>query len=204
MGLLGQRSPAPAVAQATQSSARADWPQYQGDAGNTGYSPRGTAPARNLTLEWKTNVDGLNGTPAVTNQTVYAPTFTETSSDETPPRSTLLALDATDGSVKWRAEMKRASSVAVIDGTVYLADGPTRALNAADGSERWTTPRGSYHPVVTDRFVYVTEGVEECLALDRTDGSIAWRSAFRATQIPAVSGDTVYAGAEDGTVHGDA
>lgn len=202
-GLLGQRSPSPAVARATKSSARAraDWPQYQGDAGNTGYSPRGTAPARNLTLEWQANVDGLSGAPAVTNQTVYAPVFTETPGDETPPRHTLLALDATDGSVTWRAEMEGESSVAVIDGTVYLADGPTRALDAADGSERWATPRGSYHPVVTDRFVYVTEGVEECLALDRMDGSITWRSAFRATQIPAVDGDTVYAGAEDGSVH---
>jgi hypothetical protein len=63
-------------------------------------------------------------------------------------------------------------SVAVVDGTIYLTDVGTRALDAADSSELWSTPHGSYYTFVTDRFVYVTEGVETCLALDRTDGSM--------------------------------
>lgn len=198
--LLGNRLTAPTVARATHPSSDSNWPQYQSDAGNSGYNPRGNAPARDLTLDWKKAVDGLNGAPAVAEQTVYAPIFTDVPGKETPSRNTLLALDTTDGSTKWRAPMDGKSSVAVVDGTVYLADGSTRALDATDGSELWSTPRGSYHTFVTNRFVYVTEGVEACLALDRTDGSIRWRSKFRATQILAVSNDTVYVGAEDGMV----
>ncbi|WP_330631397.1 PQQ-binding-like beta-propeller repeat protein [Halocatena halophila] len=198
--LLGTHSSRSSVAQATSTSPKTDWPQYQFNGGNSGYNPQGTAPVRWFTRDWHKNVDGLSGAPAVSDQTVYAPVRLATPGDEIPARHVLLALDATDGSVLWRAEMEGESSVGVVDGTVYLADRRTRALDSTDGTEQWSVQRGSYHPVVTDRFVYVTEGVEECLAINRQDGSVQWSAAFRATQIPAVDGETVYAGAEDGTV----
>jgi outer membrane protein assembly factor BamB len=200
LGLLGQHAELSATSQAKQAPRQDDWPQYQFDAGNAGYNPQGRAPARQLTLDWQKAVDGLDGALAVAEQTVYAPIYTDVPGKETPARNTLLALDAADGSTKWRAPMGDEGSVAVVDGTIYLADVGTRALDAADGSELWSTPHGSYYPFVTDRFVYVTEGVEACLALDRTDGSIRWESNFRATQILAVNNDTVYVGAEDGMV----
>lgn len=42
---------------------------------------------------------------------------------------------------------------------------------AVNGSKQWSTPRGWYHPVMTDRFVYVTEDIEEYFDLDRIDRS---------------------------------
>jgi len=88
--------------------------------------------------------------PAIVDQTVFAAT------DE----GTLYAVDVESGLVKWTARIDSdvETGLAVADGAVFVpsaADGTFRAINASDGSTRWTKQVGytAGAPAVVDEQV---------------------------------------------------
>ena len=70
-----------------------NWPQFQFDAGNTGYYPDTTGPAESITEQWQlTTGVGIRSSPAVVGDTVYVGSYD----------GHLYAIDATDGSEQWQ------------------------------------------------------------------------------------------------------
>jgi outer membrane protein assembly factor BamB len=111
-----------------------------------------------------------------------------------PGRDELLALDARDGSVRWRVPVAGvAATPAVADGTVVAAGGTELVAVALDGTVRWRSPargrRGS--PAVADGVVYAPG--DGLVALNLADGTERWVRPPAATPSPdcAVLGDTV-------------
>lgn len=121
----------------------------------------------------------------------------------------VLALDAADGSERWRADVGAAirTGLSVEAGSVYAQDeaGAVHALDVADGSERWTgsasRPDGGATPSVVEAGLFesgtVIVGGESGLhALSARDGSERWRVVTGdPVATPTVAGGTVYVGA---------
>jgi len=114
--------------------------------------------------------------------------------------STLIALDATDGSVRWRFETNAASGrewAVVSDDTISLVTetGQVFGIDTTDGSEqwRWEADTGVVAaPAVRGDTVYLATPTD-IRALAATDGSERWR--FEPAQSPRavfVIGDAVY------------
>lgn len=128
------------------------------------------------------------------------------------------ALDVATGDVQWRREREdyhtAHATLAVADGTVYVSPQPAAhpeeasrlfALDAADGSVRWTftTPPGAptgewSSPTVGEDVVYVSirdrDGGRELYAVSRADGSLEWATRAYARGA-ALAGDVLYLGA---------
>jgi len=126
---------------------------------------------------------------------------------------TLLALDAADGSERWRFDgVSRFSAPTLVDDTVYVAgdgdrEGELLALDASDGRVRWSFALGGdvhVSPAVTEDRVYVGTTEDRALyAVDRADGTRWWRAGVDGWAVgsPAATADAVYVGTRDGTVH---
>jgi outer membrane protein assembly factor BamB len=122
-------------------------------------------------------------------------------------RGRVLALDAADGSERWRTDLAapvRADPV-VADGRVYAGTlaGDLVALDADDGSEAWraSTPRSIHQrPAVADGVVYLLtprkhEAVMDVYALDAADGERRWHNSVEGAPAGiAVAGDRIYVG----------
>lgn len=125
-----------------------DWALFGNGYANQRYSTLASIDTENvatLTLAWRLDT-GMKGTfqatPIVVDGTLYVST----------PFNHVLALDATDGSVRWRyAHALEAEEfccgpanrgVAVADGRVYMGtlDGYLVALDAATGERLWQSP----------------------------------------------------------------
>ncbi|MFC3956843.1 Ig-like domain-containing protein [Halovivax cerinus] len=133
------------------------------------------------------NEDISNGLSA-TGETIYA-TGLVSASD--PAFSAVFALNATDGSERWRFEMDGLVSMhpVVVDGSVYVGAGSEPRdqtdgvydpkfyrLNATDGHVEWlfdanTRPNGA---AVADGSVYLSSG-NTVRALDVVTGELQWR-----------------------------
>lgn len=120
---------------------------------------------------------------------------------------------ALDGTEDWRRDLAITSSPSVVDGAVYVGESTAetaqlRALDAADGSDRWTEPlpgsslRGA--PAVADGTVFATttEGSEAGVVTARAieDGGEIWSRSVEAglQAAPVVDAGTVYVQANDG------
>lgn len=121
-------------------------------------------------------------------------------------RGVLYALDAADGTERWRAESRLVpKSPAVGDGTVYLAGDRVYALDAVDGSERWRVETDRFvtaPPAVTDERIYLGGINGVVRALDAETGASVWRvdTGSPLLSAPAVVGDAVYVTGADGRV----
>ena len=117
------------------------------------------------------------------------------------------------GRVDWEATLDAGSSAgpAVADSTVFVADdrGVVRAFGVG-GEQRWSrelTAPVTGGTAVTDAHAIVGTEAAEVVALNRAEGSTAWRAATRGPVrgTPAVAGGsdpTVYAADHDGTLSG--
>lgn len=167
--------------------------------------------ARNY--QWRAELRGDgSSSPAVVDGTVFLANS----------YGTAYALDAADGTVKWRTERSNnLRSPAVADDTVYvgaysntddppveIAGGTVYALAAADGTERWRYTLEDRAPLavaVANDTVYVstrsdTHTPNTLYALAAADGTERWTTQPVATA-PAVTDDTVYVGSADGYIH---
>jgi outer membrane protein assembly factor BamB len=119
-----------------------------------------------------------------------------------PEDGVMYALDAADGSERWRTELDQPiRPPAVADGTVYVSSrGGIHALDAADGNERWSFDQNiSTAPAVVNGTVYVG-GNGTLYALSASIGSQRWQvdCDFGSYGPPVVDDGTIYVGGGDG------
>ena len=139
--------------------------------------------AQNGNLLWKTDDLGgaLVGQPALSPDGVlFFGTFA----------SEMLAVDVKKGSILWRTPTSGWvwAGPALDEGTLYFGDlqGKFYALNAADGSEKWSrSPEVAGpdqaipdRPVILDATVYFSSENGTLYALDKTNGNPRWRTTF--------------------------
>jgi len=181
----------------------ADWPGYAYGPSNTGHQAVTDGPTENVSRAWAldlANVSVRRSSAAVRNESLYVGL----------ENGTLLAVDRTDGSVRWRTALSAdplRSSPTVYDGTVYVGGegGSVYAVDAADGSVAWSEPTGgnvTSSPVAFDGTVYVGSANDSLHAFDAAEGTERWVFATDGDvdSSPAVVGDTVYVGSRDGSV----
>jgi outer membrane protein assembly factor BamB len=115
----------------------------------------------------------------------------------------LLALKASDGSVRWQRPQSAAiadHAPVVADGVVYVGSSVVFAYRTDDGAPLWDTfiGDGMNSPVVVGDVVYVgSEQRNTLAALDRHDGSTLWThpTGYGVTQ-PALADGTIYLGSD--------
>lgn len=140
---------------ATQNQFDDSWPQFQYDMANTSHVSDAVAPVTNIQRRWLYEKSG-DGTPAVVDDTIFAPTFRGVS-----------AISADDGAEKWHFDVgDSTTAVAVVDGSVYFAQRfsdsshHVYSLAADDGTEEWRFETDSFvdfirsPPTVADGAVY--------------------------------------------------
>jgi len=148
---------------------------------------------------WQHRTDTETRSPTVAGDTVYVATSTE------PGRSgRLLALDRSDGTVRWGVETpspKRGTRPVVGDDAVYLGcsgrdHGTLVALDRSDGGERWSfTDENStvYEPAVTADAVYAGSNDNHVYAFSRS-GEPRWQLETNSVVGTVVAGaDFLYA-----------
>ncbi|WP_205427384.1 PQQ-binding-like beta-propeller repeat protein [Halorussus sp. MSC15.2] len=122
-----------------------------------------------------------------------------------PERTGITALNASDGSVRWRFDHDgnaTEGAAAVAEGRVFVqsagGDGALHALDLETGEEYWSAPvRGEGTPVVADGVVYAGAH-DELVAVDAADGRVRWRYDSRLPlSTPAVGDGVLYAVAHD-------
>ncbi|HJT59580.1 MAG TPA: PQQ-binding-like beta-propeller repeat protein [Ktedonobacteraceae bacterium] len=134
----------------------------------------------------------LSASPVVANGLVYIGSF----GDEEP----FDAIDAVTGKTRWTYPMSSVfSSPAVANGIVYVADGNgiVYALDAANGSERWTFQAQqniASSPTVVNGVVYIGSDDGNVYALDAATGAKLWsyQTGGDVKSSPAVANGIVY------------
>ena len=141
------------------------------------------------------SVSGPTGTPVPVGNVVYVAGGTE-----------MYALRVSDGSRIWASSPMDVSSGPVADGVVYVAGDGAYAVRADNGTTIWSLSADalglSYIPPVVTGNIVCVNGYE-LYALGASNGSRRWAFTPRDTApvtASAATRDTVYAGAEDGTV----
>jgi outer membrane protein assembly factor BamB len=183
VGCLGGAGGAASASPGTDAST--DWPLPDYDQSGTNYVPDAASP---------------NDRPVVADETVYLPT-----------RAALVALDATDGTERWRyatdadgSDLFR--SPAVHDGTVYVTSDPGLfALDASDGTELWRveTPepvRAAVAPMGEWDALFVGDDGGTVL-LVALDGTVEWEKDVFGS-VTRLVGDEI-AGVVVGTAGGE-
>jgi outer membrane protein assembly factor BamB len=115
----------------------------------------------------------------------------------------VVAIQASDHRELWRVERNVTSPSAAAGGLLFLAAGDAiEALRGDDGASAWLVPRVTpAAPLVAAGGLVYAVTAEEIIALRAKDGAIAWRRpAGGVKQAPAIDGDRVYLGAEDGRI----
>lgn len=171
------------------------------DAGNTGTHPAATGPTGSLSAAWEFRVEYRNAfftsQPAVADDTVFAGVVIF---GELP--AALLAIDAADGTERWRLETEYdvVATPAVGEDHVYaVADGVLRTLDRSNGDEDWTypLPEGGGDPTLVEDTVYVVGGEPTVHAVDASTGESRWTASADTTsrswgRTPAIADGRVY------------
>jgi outer membrane protein assembly factor BamB len=166
------------------------WPRYHYDSWNTGHRTEPVGFDGAPTIEWETEVGGVN-TIVADGGTLYL---------AEGENGAVRALDAASGAEEWVYDAVEklelgVETVALDDETAYV--GGTTAIHAIDresGQQRWTfdvsTPASA--PVVVDGTIYVGAG-DVLFAIDAAgDRQWALRTGVRIRNPPAVVDDTLY------------
>jgi len=117
----------------------------------------------------------------------------------------LTARDAATGRELWKKDKNVTAPIAADGGFVFVAAGDAvEAIRGADGASAWIVPRLK---IVAPLLAYdgwliaVTD--TEVIAIRSKDGHVVWRHpAAGVRHAPAIDGDRLYAGANDGRVVG--
>lgn len=175
------------VALAQQSES--PWPQFQYDAGNTGYTTAVEVPdAEHVQRRWRYNADGsIVGAPVVGNGSIYVGDGS----------GNVNAVDLETGERQWTFPAGGNPKVALLDDTIVAVSGcntgscNVRALDPENGAEQWIQEDvGSRAPLtITNNLLFVGGAA----ALNPNDGSIVWETDQGDSQIaPAVADSTLY------------
>jgi outer membrane protein assembly factor BamB len=159
-------------------------------------------------VDWRTDVGGrVSAAPALADDADGDAEDTDDVLFVARDDGELLALDARDGSVRWRESVgARATAPVLVDEydpslVVVGTDGGVTARTAADGTERWHQAVGRLRgpPAVADDHAFAAgaDGIVHALALD--DGTESWAVDTGAAihGAPAVADDTLYVGNRD-------
>ena len=166
------------------SDADADWPMPRFDPANTAYSPDAKAPRDGARERWTFDGASACGPPVVADGTVFLPTV-----------EALVALDARDGSKRWRfappdeedGGSPWPAAPVVHGGTVFVTDIRTgvHALDAETGGKRWSrTNLGHVHASphlvagegIDDPALHVGTRNGAVHRLDPRTGKTTWRT----------------------------
>lgn len=114
----------------------------------------------------------------------------------------LVALDRTDGSVRWTVEgLTDVASPAVVEGTIFALGADALAAVTPSGDERWRRPvdRGA-DPVVpaVDGATVVVVTADGLRGFEAATGEERWRSERRVETHPVLEGGTCLVGNADG------
>lgn len=115
----------------------------------------------------------------------------------------ITALDAKDGHERWTKSKDVAVPLALDTERVYVSGGEAlEALRIADGASVWVAPRiKTAAPLVVEGGSVLALTDSEVIAIRATDGKVVWRQPAGGARLPpAVDGDRVYIGAQDGRV----
>jgi PQQ-dependent dehydrogenase (methanol/ethanol family) len=201
VGLFAQTRPPAVTARTLQTPPPGEWLGYGRDQAETHFSPLtqiSTTTVTGLTRAWSTELGApgsLETTPLVSNGVLYA----------TGPWSTVFAMDARTGAMKWTWDPKLPTTggprlccgavnrgVALYNGLVFvgLLDGRLVALNAGTGTPAWDVQtsvdlKESYSitgapRVVKGKVIIGNGGAENAVrgyisAYDAMTGALAWR-----------------------------
>ena len=159
----------------------ADWPLFHGNARRTGSA--GIGPHPPLTLAWRAGTGGAihMAAPVVAEGLV----FQSTKNEDALPGNGLAALDAREGTLRWRhstdAAVKRAPTYC--EGRLFLATttGSVQRLSAATGEQKWSYELGNRSqiwvyttPLAMFGRVYIGAN-SRFVALDQESGDVLWR-----------------------------
>ena len=118
----------------------------------------------------------------------------------------LVAVDAENGQVVWRADVTTTARPAVADDHVYVVGADAlQALDTASGRAVWRVPlTAAVSAPLVARAGWVIAALEtgEVLALRGADGTEVWRQKLAAPVVapPAINGDRLYLPGADGIV----
>jgi len=154
-------------------------------------------------LRWSTNASATQTAPTVANGLVYV----------TIGESSVYAYNATTGVLNWTARgiSNTWCAPTVADGLLYVAEaeGRLHAVDAMTGTSVWNRTFDGYNPlspVVANGIVYISGAFDTLYAFDAKIGAPKWNASRLGNgghlwNIPTVSGDTLYIGADDGHLH---
>lgn len=117
--------------------------------------------------------------------------------------SGLIARDAADGHELWRQRKNvTAPMIASSELLFVTGGGAVEALHAATGTSAWVLPRvTTVAPLLVDRGVLFAVTDTEVIAARAATGEVIWRHPAGGVRLaPAVDGDRLYLGADDGRV----
>lgn len=117
----------------------------------------------------------------------------------------LSARDAADGSELWKIDKNVTAPLAAGGGFVFVSAGDAiEALRGSDGATAWIVPRIKVvAPLLAHDGWLIAVTDAEVLAIRASDGHVVWRlPAGGIRQAPAIDGDRLYLGADDGRLLG--
>ncbi|MHC4914749.1 MAG: outer membrane protein assembly factor BamB family protein [Planctomycetota bacterium] len=193
-----------AVTACSAEPAQSEWPQYRGDAGNTGVSPD-TSVKPPLKLVWSYRCDSDTSGDACAGPTVAGgKIFTPMAMGRY-----ILALDAHTGKYLWEyrhRDLDTHAATSYADGMLfvwshYYGRSTLIALNAETGEPVWEKKLRSSKQLSAGRFgpalgggkVVMADGggQPEIIAFNMKDGSEAWRKKLGTADGPGVAAPTI-------------
>jgi outer membrane protein assembly factor BamB len=213
---VGRRS---GFASQTTLNVSTPWLEFGYGAGHLGWNPYENAVSSDnvaqLGVLWSVPMDGLGGTPAVSNGIAFVGTS-----------AGLTALSTATGALYWTAASSDEfyASPAVVTAqvgkkheeadTVYAVgySGTVYSLAASSGSENWSVDLYSESgaassPVVVAGIVYVASNAAAysgaVYALQASSGNIQWTTALGSSteSSPTVANGTIYIGCDDNNLY---
>lgn len=175
------------------------WTQFRADATRAG-ATSASAPETGGHIRWWSDTIGMSTAPVIEDGTVYFGSGLRNQS--------VFAFDQHTGERDWQApvgdDIER--SLAVRDGTVYVAAESVYALDAETGEEYWREPVDTTRGLAVDgETVYsASAGGGPVLALDTESGEERWRREIHSLTPPAVADHRVFVVGNDNVVAIDA
>jgi len=178
-------------------AAAADWPQLQGNAAHTGYTPDQPGPP--YRLKWKRDLQEPT-------QSAAQPAVAEDKVFVTTGRGNLLALSRADGNTLWTYKTAAPifASAAYAEGVVYVngLDRRCHAVRSSDGTRLWTFETGEpiwAAPVLADGKVFIGGRDGFVYSVEAASGREVWRSPIPSLVMctPAYADGVLYVGVGD-------
>lgn len=153
------------------------WPQFQYDAGRTNHAPDVTGPSSDsLSSDWKfrKEEEGSLNRPVVGDGIVVNMSMNPGEDFN----GVIWAVDESSGEMAWRYDLEvlpEGKNKVIANGTVYVSDSrQVIALDAADGTEQWTSNAGIRAGFAYDDGTIYGPVNDGMAAISAEDGSTNW------------------------------